>query len=345
MLNLRKTVCTTMATVLALSAMAMPAMAAVQEGNVSAPNTVVNPIFSVGVPKTVGFALNPMKVGNGAQVVAGDFEFVNNSNVIAAIDVSVMVTGAKGVTLYETPDSDTKIKNEAGYTEKDAALLLKYGTAVTGAGTDSKAYTYTAADATESTEVTLNHSIDFSIVLGAGTAPVDSKVATADTTMGYASFTFDGEINPNAVWLAKDLTVTTIYRANSLTAEAAVAAYDGGGTAFADDAPATDLGLQIFDVNPWKTEHRTYGFAATVEAGEIPLAAAASGYAAEYFSDAACTRSASPKLAFDASSYDKFTFNAKDSGLKPGASATYYAKLTKADSADIIVPITVNILQ
>lgn len=267
-----------------VAAMTVPAFAATQEGSINTPNTVTNPIFSIGVPKTMTLALDPLKLGStGAQVVAGNFSIVNNSNVIAAIDVSVHTAVAAGVELVASPadpeNDPSNVPNEAGVTDKIANLTIKYAVAANSGEefveTTDTPMTVLYTDA-KTQDLDTAGSKDFSVVLGAGKTNEGGKTASSSEVNGWTAFTFDGEINPNASWAAKDITITTVYKATSLSAEAAVASYtdeDSSGTAApfdaADPAGNVDMGHQFFTETTWATAKRVYNFAKTKADGEI----------------------------------------------------------------------------
>lgn len=296
--NLRKVLSVLMAVAM-MAAMVVPAMAISAEGSVSAPNTVVNPIFNLVVPKTMTLVLDPLEIGEGTgQVKAPSLTVENFSNVITAVDISVQVIPAKGVTLVA---NDAEIPDTAGNTDKIANIHVLH---------DGK---------TDKKDLSADNSYDFSIVLTAGKMNEATKKIELDEN-GASKFDFSGAINSNAIWLAKDITLTTVYKATTLSNTAAEAFY----TDF--DKKTGALGTMTFEETTWPTEFRTYGFAATATEAEITFLddAFTAATKMKFTSDAAATKVVDGVFSAPESGVIKMNVPAATT-LKPGAITTYYA--------------------
>lgn len=346
--NVRKSLSALMATAMVAGTIAVPSMAAVtQEGDVTSPNGVVSPVFSIGVPTEVSLTFDPLKLGDDAkQVVSGDYVFTNNSNVVAAIDVSVYPALATGVSLVA---ADTDVPEKAGNTDKVMNLFVTHAIAQPTEGENNSINVDYGVDATESDPTTkmigklsADHSYDFTIVLAAGTA--SDGTATPHDDLGSSAFSFDGVINPNASWAANDVILTTVFKATALSADSAIESY----AKLEDfDEAHPDVGFQTYKETNWGTEFRTYTASAT-GIKTTPLKIDLNTATKATFTGAASvkvTSDAAGKTAYIAFKYDTETgaiTYSTDTKAKAGLTITAYAHAFDA-AGTIIATVPLNI--
>ena len=199
------------------------------QSEVTGDSWTVQPVIEVELPAELTFGVNPMMLdadgdatttGDNTQILSTDYLIVNYSNVPVEIktETKVTVNSIDGVTadpikFVPAPaaanwDAATKeLKNAAG--QRDVLLIQQLPTAAATIGTDgaiTMAYTKpTWGTDTPAAANIFGHMLD---------TTNDGELDPANVS----GFTFSGAVNPNTQFYDGEITVSTVFTCNIITA-------------------------------------------------------------------------------------------------------------------------------
>lgn len=231
-------------------AMSVSAGATSSSTTITTPSTVTNPVFLIGLPKTVTLALNPYEIGgdNAEQVEAGNYVVINKSNVPALVNVSIYPEVGANVTLLplvDEEDAAVEVSNTPGVATKELQLYATFPAEITakpGEGDVVPESGATLEDIAEVEALSTEKSFDFAFAFAAGATEEGGKTATVADANGWSYFTLGGAVNPYATWLAKDVNMHVVFSSQALTKEG----YTAMGT---DDKISADRACFVEETN------------------------------------------------------------------------------------------------